>query len=773
MTPSSRGTALFPFVSLLLLTATLVLAPSAALAQLTRSEAVAVLEREVPLAPDTPVWSPFVDFGAGAGFEGLLPPGSTLTTAFENHPLLAPAGLIPAGDAYVFLIDDDPLAQWSHWVRFAVIDANQPFATATAAVSDQSWWLEVDTGGGPIEYFVERRSDAPAGPGNPDGLVRGIAETVTPMPKAPAVVGKAPAQFTGDPCALLWTGTDDNTFNDDLDRFAGQLAARGMPAGRIKSKKNGKLSDLTALVTAICNIQPECDKIYVFLGGHGLPNEIYGQGANDAEKKITEAELKAALAPLAQKNAKLCVVIQACHSGSLIDGLSDTLKGATIYTSTDDCTVGWGGGFYDKPVSAGGRSYLGKRSVFSGAFSDCWDNDDADKNEPKNGVSWEEAWEWVCDQDPAVYWENQAYKPKDPGAMRGGPQVKGSVWVNSWTCEPGETVTIRVHGTVMPAGGPATITVQNGRTGLKANTPVGGTDNSDLDNLDTNPRPVTLMGNGMFWEDVTVTCPPDANPGDGAIYKVVLKVGGHTVDVDYGCVNVVAASPSDMRQTRVNPMPASSETIPGGSAPVQYEITNIGFQPKQFVVEMNAFNHYDSSVAVLFHDQGLQFVELDGAPTLTGITPQLLPGQTLILAATALTEPTATPLSGFTVDLALFDLNSPDAVNASATVLLVEDPTPISPVPDVVQLYPNRPNPFNPRTEILFRLENDGPTTLAIYDLSGRHVRTLIHRRLEAGLHSRFWDGIDRDGRRVASGTYVYRLVTPRGSRHRSMVLIK
>ena len=94
-------------LSLLLLAFT-----ESAQAQLTRAEAISVLEREVPLAPTTPVWSPFDDFGGGPGFEGLLPVGSSLSTPFENHPLVPPAVDLPAGESYVFLIDDDPLAQW-------------------------------------------------------------------------------------------------------------------------------------------------------------------------------------------------------------------------------------------------------------------------------------------------------------------------------------------------------------------------------------------------------------------------------------------------------------------------------------------------------------------------------------------------------------------------------------------------------------------------------------------------------------------------------------
>ncbi len=777
--------------------ALLLLLPSSSVAQLTRAEAVAVLEREVTLAPDTPVWSPFVDFGAGPGFEGRLPLGSTVEPAFENHPLQTTA-VHTADESYVFLIDDDPIALWSHFVRFAIIDANQPFATATAAVTDESWWLEINIGGLATEYFINRRSDSPADPTNSDGLVRGIAETVTPMAKSePRVAVPKVTAFKGDPCALLFTGSNDNTFNDDLDRFEGQMAARGMGATRIKKKKGGKLSDLTALVTQVCAITPECDKIFVFLGGHGLPNKFFGQGANDAEKEITEAELKAALAPLATKNAKLCVIVQACHSGSLIDGLSETLKGATIISSTDECTVGWGGGFYDLPQTGGGRTFIGNRSVFSGAFSDCWDNDSADKNQPPNGVDWDEAWDWVDTQNPTVYWGDTPYRPKDPGPMRGDPQYKGSVWVNSWTCQPGETRTIKVHGTVDPTDKPVTFIVQNGRTGLGANTPIGGTDNGDLDNVDSTPQTVTVMANGKFWEDFTITCPPTAPEGFTAIYKVILKIDGHTVDVDYGCVNAVAVSPTDQRQTAVLPEPASSETPYNGFAPARYVITNMGLADAQYQVELNAFNHYDTARADLFHSSGLLFVELEGLPTLTGVTPAVPAGGSIEVIVHVVPQPVTFPaatfpaaanlvavnlfaakrvqpssLSGFTLDMAVVDFIGGSATNASATVLLLGGPVATDPVPAKAMLW-NYPNPFNPSTSIVFRMSVAGTARLDVFDLLGRRVRQLANEAFMEGVQRVVWDGRDDAGRPVASGAYFVGLEAPGVSERRKIALLK
>ena len=70
----------------------------------------------------------------------------------------------------------------------------------------------------------------------------------------------------------------------------------------------------------------------------------------------------------------------------------------------------------------------------------------------------------------------------------------------------------------------------------------------------------------------------------------------------------------------------------------------------------------------------------------------------------------------------------------------------------------NHPNPFNAATRIQLTLQESGPTSLIVYDLLGRKVRTLIGDERPAGSCSVIWDGQDDAGRTVASGTYFYQL---------------
>ena len=89
-------------------------------------------------------------------------------------------------------------------------------------------------------------------------------------------------------------------------------------------------------------------------------------------------------------------------------------------------------------------------------------------------------------------------------------------------------------------------------------------------------------------------------------------------------------------------------------------------------------------------------------------------------------------------------------------------------------LLANVPNPFNPRTEIAFELPASGPVRLAIHDLAGRLVRTIIDGdHLAAGSHRRDWNGHDDAGRIVAAGVYLYVLETGNTRTTRTMTLVK
>ena len=74
------------------------------------------------------------------------------------------------------------------------------------------------------------------------------------------------------------------------------------------------------------------------------------------------------------------------------------------------------------------------------------------------------------------------------------------------------------------------------------------------------------------------------------------------------------------------------------------------------------------------------------------------------------------------------------------------------------------PNPFNPSTTLRFDLPVGGRVRLAVYDVAGRLLRTLLDVELPAGSHEAVWDGRDSAGRGMASGSYFARLLAGEGS---------
>lgn len=89
-------------------------------------------------------------------------------------------------------------------------------------------------------------------------------------------------------------------------------------------------------------------------------------------------------------------------------------------------------------------------------------------------------------------------------------------------------------------------------------------------------------------------------------------------------------------------------------------------------------------------------------------------------------------------------------------------------LPSAFALGQNYPNPFNPTTTIEFSLESAGTATLAIFDLAGRKVATLVDGMTERGSHS-----VSFDAGELTSGVYFYTLAVDGLSQTRKMVLVK
>jgi len=79
-----------------------------------------------------------------------------------------------------------------------------------------------------------------------------------------------------------------------------------------------------------------------------------------------------------------------------------------------------------------------------------------------------------------------------------------------------------------------------------------------------------------------------------------------------------------------------------------------------------------------------------------------------------------------------------------------------------------RPNPFNPRTEIVLALGRDQQVRLSVHDAAGRLVAVVHDGPLAAGEHALAWSG-----ERVPSGVYVARMVADDGQAQTKLLLVK
>ena len=114
-----------------------------------------------------------------------------------------------------------------------------------------------------------------------------------------------------------------------------------------------------------------------------------------------------------------------------------------------------------------------------------------------------------------------------------------------------------------------------------------------------------------------------------------------------------------------------------------------------------------------------------------------------------------------------------DAFDSSAQAKLLAMAQEMLGLPAVPQLQQNAPNPFNSETVISWFLLQPGPARLEVFSLTGQRLAVLAQGPQQAGRHRLHWDGRDHEGRPLASGVYLYRLVTGEGVLTRKLTLLR
>jgi hypothetical protein len=97
-------------------------------------------------------------------------------------------------------------------------------------------------------------------------------------------------------------------------------------------------------------------------------------------------------------------------------------------------------------------------------------------------------------------------------------------------------------------------------------------------------------------------------------------------------------------------------------------------------------------------------------------------------------------------------------------------------MPSTFYLGPAVPNPFNPTTEISYGIPagaEPSRVVVDIFDATGRAVTNLVDAEQGPGTYRAVWNSTDRNGARVASGVYFYRIIWNGKSETKRMVLLK
>ncbi|TET47254.1 T9SS type A sorting domain-containing protein [candidate division TA06 bacterium] len=98
---------------------------------------------------------------------------------------------------------------------------------------------------------------------------------------------------------------------------------------------------------------------------------------------------------------------------------------------------------------------------------------------------------------------------------------------------------------------------------------------------------------------------------------------------------------------------------------------------------------------------------------------------------------------------------------------------PSTSLPTVNALHQSSPNPSRRSPVIGYQLSKRAQTTLKVYNLAGRLVKTLVNDAQKAGYYRVEWHGNDEQGRQMPGGVYFYRLQAGNFTAGRKLILLR
>ncbi|UCE18831.1 MAG: T9SS type A sorting domain-containing protein [Gemmatimonadota bacterium] len=230
-------------------------------------------------------------------------------------------------------------------------------------------------------------------------------------------------------------------------------------------------------------------------------------------------------------------------------------------------------------------------------------------------------------------------------------------------------------------------------------------------------------------------------------------------------------------------------TLVSGSAHDEIHVCSL-YEPDEhrFVVEWSrVLNHYDSSMEILeavlydpeywpthtgdgeilFQYHTVNNVDATGNFATVGIESPTQGDGLEYTFANRYPPAAAHLISGMAIK---FTTDPPDTFATDVELELSQG------VPEGFALFQNHPNPFNPETDIRYRIGESGcpvQTTVKVYNILGQVVRTLVDMPRVSGHYIVTWDGCDTSGNPVPSGIYFYSLVAGDVRQTKKMLLLK
>ncbi|MBN1478884.1 T9SS type A sorting domain-containing protein [candidate division KSB1 bacterium] len=187
-------------------------------------------------------------------------------------------------------------------------------------------------------------------------------------------------------------------------------------------------------------------------------------------------------------------------------------------------------------------------------------------------------------------------------------------------------------------------------------------------------------------------------------------------------------------------------------------------------IEKNRYYHatvlYDGKRVAIYIDG-----ELDGQAAFSG---HILPTDIDLVMGRPLPDNTCCNFNGVLDDVRIYSyaLLEKEIQNIADETTCVDKNTD-SIFLNTYTLQQNYPNPFNMNTTIVYQLKEDGYTSIDIFNLLGKKVRSLVDDEKAAGVHQVRWDGRSESGEPAGSGVYLYKMKTNDFMAIKKLMLLK